>query len=279
MTFLDFKQLIRDGSLADVRLAIDAQPDLIHTIDVAPEAWDQRTALHCAARFAKLDVARLFVERGAEVYSNPMSSYPAVYVADCYRHFDGRPNAQHVVDYFLNEIPHLADGTNGLGVTINLAAREGWTVIVKRHIEIDPLSVHQRGWIGDTPLHWPCHNGHVNVVELLLDGGADIEADEINCYGGKPLHWASEHAPAVVQLLLTRGANVNSRNVLKKSKYCGATPLLYNAMMKDDCSDVTRLLLDSGATPSITHNGKTAEQIAEEMEHARILRVLQQQAS
>jgi ankyrin repeat protein len=43
-------------------------------------------------------------------------------------------------------------------------------------------------------LHWPAHNGFVEIVEVLLDAGAAIDADEINCYGGKPLHWASEHA-------------------------------------------------------------------------------------
>jgi hypothetical protein len=33
--------------------------------------------------------------------------------------------------------------------------RQGWVEIVRKHIERDPLAVHQRGWIGDTPLHWP----------------------------------------------------------------------------------------------------------------------------
>lgn len=75
------------------------------------------------------------------------------------------------------------------------------------------LAVHQRGWIGDPPLHWPCHNGHAEIVTMLLDAGADVEADEINCYGGKPLHWASEHEPDIVRLLLERGAKVNSVNV------------------------------------------------------------------
>jgi hypothetical protein len=43
---------------------------------------------------------------------------------------------------------------------------------VRKHIERDPLSVHQRGWIGDTPLHWPSHNNNVEIVTMLLDAGA-----------------------------------------------------------------------------------------------------------
>jgi ankyrin repeat protein len=204
-----------------------------------------------------------------------MNTYPAIFVADNYRHWPERPNAQHIVDYFLNEIPHKADGTQGLGVTINLAARAGWTEIVRKHIELDPLSVHQRGWIGDTPLHWSCHNGHAEIVKLLLDAGADIEADEINCYGGKPLHWASEHEPHIVKILLERGADVNSRNEKVGSDLCGVTPLLMNASMKDDCAEATSLLIAGGADKSATHNGKTAVDIAREKGNVKILAVLE----
>jgi uncharacterized protein len=276
MTLHDLKQLIRAGDIDAVQSAIDASLDLIHTSDPDPEQWDEKTALHCAAKHAHLDIVKLLVERGAEVYSNPMNSYPPVFVANGSRRTPDhvRPKMQKVVDYFLQEIPDKADGTWGLGVTINIAAREGWTDIVRRHIERDPLSVHQRGWIGDAPLHWACHNGHAEIVAMLLDAGAKIEADEINCYGGKPLHWASEHEPHIVRLLLDRGANPNSVNRLEKSDFCGVTPLLMNALMTDDCAEVTELLLAAGADPSIRFKGSTAQEIASEKGNARIHAVL-----
>ena len=99
---------------------------------------------------------------------------------------------------------------------INLAGRQGWTEIVKKHIEIDPLSIHQRGWIGDTPLHWPCHNGYFDIVNLLIDNGADIEADEINWIGGKPLHWAAEHSPETTKILLEWTAQTLTHSMRKK---------------------------------------------------------------
>ena len=268
------KELIRAGDLDAVRAAVEANPDLVWTSDPDPEQWDQKTALHTAARHAQLEIVKLLVERGAEVYSNPMNSYPPVYVADSNRYFRNRPDAQHVVDYFLREIPEKADGTNKLGATINIAAREGWTEIVRRHIEIDPLSVHQRGWIGDSPLHWPCHNGHTEIVTMLLDAGADIEADEINCYGGKPLHWASEHEPHIVKLLLERGANVNSVNRRAESDFFGITPLLMNTLMTDDCADATELLLAAGADTTVTYRGKSVAEVAEEKGNVKILAVL-----
>jgi len=184
-------------------------------------------------------------------------------------------NQQVIVDYFLNEIPDRAIGTNGLGVTINLAGRQGWTEIVRKHIEIDPFAVHQRGWIGDTSLHWPCHNGYVDIVNLLIANGADIESDEINWIGGKPLHWASEHAPNTTKILLDHGANVNSRNEKEGSPCYGKTPLIHNATQTEDCSEITEQLLKAGADLNATDaEGKTAFQWAVEKKNTKIESVL-----
>lgn len=264
-------QTIFDGVAAEdigaISKLLDDDPSLVHSRHADPQmhGW---TPLQLAASKGLLDICRLLVDRGAEVYTNPMSTYPPVILAAWNRHTE-------VVKWFLEEIPDRAVGTNGVGVAINLAAREGWTDIVRKHIECDPLSVHQRGWIGDTPLHWPSHNNHVEIVTLLLDAGAAIEADEINCYGGKPLHWASEHAPATVELLLKRGADVNSRNRKSDSEFHGMTPLIMNATQKDDCSQVTGLLIAAGADLSaVDAHGKTALAHASERGLTRIQEVL-----
>lgn len=268
MDLVPFFESAVSGDLGHLKATLAEHPYLITVRNPNTEAWDESTVLHTAAKHGHLDLVKHLVEAGAEVYSNPMSSYPAVIIA-------AWNSQQDVVDYFLKEIPDKASGTGGLGVTINLAARQGWTDLVRAHIERDPLSVHQRGWIGDTALHWPAHNGLVEIVELLLDSGADIEADEVNWAGGKPLHWASEHEPETVRVLLDRGADVNSRNIKEESEFQGFTPLMMNASQKNDCSEVTEMLLQAGADPSVRDvNGRTALQIAEEKLLSRIPGVL-----
>jgi len=252
---------IKNGDDAAIVSLLDEHPGLVHSRLSDPE-YSQST-LQFAAGHGNIEICRLLVERGAEVYPNPMNTYPPVMEAAWRKH-------EQVVDYFLNEIPHKADGTNDLGVTINLAGRQGWTGIVRKHLERDPLSIHSRGWTGDSPLHWPAHNNHVEIVSILIDAGADIEADEVNWIGGKPLHWASEHAPDSVRLLLQAGADVNSRNIRKDSKFHQVTPLIMNATQHDDCHQVTELLLAAGADIKATDaEGKTA------LEHANARKLKQ----
>src|SRR4051795_8107859 len=177
---------IEAGDIEALGRLLDTDPGLVDVRQADPQGL-HFTPLQFAAAKGQLASCRLLVERGAEVYTNPMNTYPPVIQAAWNSHMD-------VVKFFLEEIPDKAAGTNGLGVAINLAAREGWIEIVRKHIERDPLSVYQRGWIGDSPLHWPSHNDSAEIVTMMLDAGADLQAAENKFYAGKPLHWASEHA-------------------------------------------------------------------------------------
>jgi len=42
---------------------------------------DEGSTIHCAAKYGHLEIVKLLVELGAEVYSHPLDSYPAVMVA------------------------------------------------------------------------------------------------------------------------------------------------------------------------------------------------------
>ena len=65
---------------------------------------------------------------------------------------------------------------------------------------------------GYTPLHRAVYNANPAVMVLLLDRGAEVNGRD--AYGMTPLHEAARSAanPAVVTLLLDRGADATLRD-------------------------------------------------------------------
>ena len=66
---------IEAGDLEVLGRLLDADPGLVHVRHSDPERH-HFTPLQFAAAKGELGVCRLLVERGAEVYTNPMNSYP-----------------------------------------------------------------------------------------------------------------------------------------------------------------------------------------------------------
>ena len=89
------------------------------------------------------------------------------------------------------------------------------------------------------PLHYAAaHSSDPAVVELLLDRGADIDAMSSWDSDNMPLHVAAEHNPnpAIIAALLDQGADVDALNLHNM------TPLHYAA--KHNGLPVIKLLLD-----------------------------------
>jgi ankyrin repeat protein len=202
--------------------------------------WE--SALHVAAKRGSLEVSRALVEAGAEVYAVRQSDYPPVFEA----RYSGNTE---LVEYLLAASAARDSGqppTYGCGIDIVCASRLGMLDRVEMHLARDPFAVYRRGCIGETVLHWPAHNGYVKVVEALIRAGAVVDADEIGLYGGKPLHWAAEHSPSTVRVLLSHGADPRSRNLMK-GEFEGYTPLHMCARQREECVENAALLLEAGA--------------------------------
>ncbi|KAJ1413586.1 ankyrin repeat-containing domain protein, partial [Ochromonadaceae sp. CCMP2298] len=64
---------------------------------------------------------------------------------------------------------------------------------------------------GETPLHLAVYAGNILSVDQLLDFGADIDAANVD--GESPLFYAARrNQPAIIRLLLQRGANAGCRD-------------------------------------------------------------------
>ena len=70
-----------------------------------------------------------------------------------------------------------------------------------------------------TSLHYAAYYGHLEIAEILISRGADLDADDP--YYSTPLYLAAEEGhPEVVEFLISKGAKVNV-----KSSSSGYTPL------------------------------------------------------
>jgi ankyrin repeat protein len=173
---------------------------------------------------------------------------------------------------------------------------------VGRLLDQDGRLVEARVGRGNTPLLLAAARGHVDVVRLLLERGADSEASDDN--GFTPLHFAvlSSSDEEVVELLLDWGADA------RKTAFRGTTALMmasgqgtgavkrlvrslggqglnaqadsgvtaFFGACKMGRADIARLLLLEGADHTLAHHdGTTPRMAAESKGHEECVALIQ----
>ncbi len=114
---------------------------------------------------------------------------------------------------------------------------------VRAHLSVEDVD-------GDTALHWAVSEGRIAAVRMLLEAGADIEANDAERY--TPLHWAAQKGhTAVVQALLDAGAAVDAVDG------CGCTPLIA-AASEGHVGSMMALLAQGAAIDAVDELGTTA---------------------
>ena len=144
-----------------------------------------------------------------------------------------------------------------------LAGKHFRTAELLRHHGAGCADPHLQGNRNWTPLHSAAYYGDLEVVQKLIEYGANIGPEDV--YGSTPLHIASDGRdvkdrsalqPSILRLLLERGADVNAR------AKDGSTPL--HTASKFGAPEVVRVLLEHGADVKAEDNdGRTALQVAE----------------
>ena len=142
----------------------------------------------------------------------------------------------------------------GCTPALHKAAREGDADRVRKLLDagadVDVRNAN-KGRLQYTPLHWAAFNGHLEIAEILISRGADLDAEDPTY--STPLYLAVEWGhPKVVEFLISKGAEVNV-----KSSWSGYTPLHRAAW--GHYLKIVGMLLEKGAKVNARDNdGKTA---------------------
>ena len=124
--------------------------------------------------------------------------------------------------------------------SLHFAAAMGRKETCAYILEIAPNAYAEKDEQGNLPLHMACRGGHVGVVELLMDAGAN--PNQANNSGVCPLHHVDE--PKMVEVLCKAGADPNAN--AKE----GGSPLHF--AVADGYTNVIIELIKQGANVEIT---------------------------
>lgn len=116
------------------------------------------------------------------------------------------------------------------------------------------------------------HAGCIAAVELLLKHNADpnLRADD----NASALHWASRNGNLeVVNLLIAAGADLNARRQTDRD---GDGPAPIHMALEESHDDVAIALIEAGANVDIVCIGRTVLQYAEWCERVSVVNYLRQ---
>lgn len=238
------------GDAAKVRML------LAHGAEVNAKSQQGHTALTLAAgRAGSVEVVRLLLDHGAKLADKNILG-AAAHSGDI-----------RVVKLLLEKGADPNDKKN-LGGAPPVTAKRLSERSKGRPQDFLPLGL--GGNIGGTPLMFAAITKNIEVMKLLLEKGADVNARTSR--NGTALMLAAQIGdPAAVKLLLEKGAEINVRDEI------GYTALLYAAVA--ECNDPAALkaLLARGAEINIKGNdGETALKLAGRKGNTAIVRLLKQ---
>ena len=237
------------GRVEIVRLLLEVGGDK----DKATKAGS--TPLHVASRKGHLEVVRLLVDAGADMKKAPFYDY-----------YTGKTPLHVACEKGHLEIVRLLIEAGADLIFLSFFCRRDNSEACS--IQICFIKDKARDTDCETPLWIASQNGHLEVVRLLLEKGADKDKAR-NIDGATPMFIASQNGHLeIVRVLVNADADKD-----KADKH-GQTPLLV-ACGKGHL-EVVRLLVVAGADKNkASRMGSTPLQIARVLRHDGIVEMLQ----
>ena len=216
----EFFTAIKAGHHHQIIALLDADPSLVNCRDESG-----LSAVLTAAYYQEPDIARLLVQRGAD-----LSIFEACAAGELGRVKDWTEQQPEWVNAY------APDGFQPLGLAAFFGHADIVEFLLNHAAEVNSPSHNQMRVM---PLHSAIANRRAEIVKLLLDHGADVNTTQADDF--TPLHEAAQNGLLdVTQWLLERGAHVNP--CLSSS---GKTPLAL--ALEHQHEEVAELLKRHGA--------------------------------
>jgi ankyrin repeat protein len=255
MTELHVAATIEDSELLE--LVLTRSPQLIDEVDEAG-----RTALATAVERGCEESVRSLLGAGASMQSASGES-----ILNC----AARNRHDDIVELLLSyQDPHFPTSsgsqTSSQELQLLIAAMKADGEIVRQVLDLG-TNPDARDVDGGTSLQWGAWYGHDEIVSILLEYGADVNAID-STSGRSALHEAAEHGNlSTVKILLQRGADVDARDIWD------CTPL-HRAAIQGGWEVVDTLLRHGANINSKASLNKTALYLACEHGRPETLRTL-----
>ena len=225
---------VKDGNLDVIQAIVNAEGDKL--LEMASDDSSGDLPIHKAARYGQTEVVKYFIELGCNVESKNKLGATPLHVSCLMGHL-------HTVDFLVKNLKcdvHAKD--NNQWLPIHLAASGGHALVIETLLDQDPDLLNAKTGDDDfhsTPLMEAARNGHFEVVNMLIEKGAD--KNEKNSKSNNILHLASvnDHVAVVEFLVNECGLNIEERGQF------GRTPLL--SACAHGSGRVTKFLLEKGA--------------------------------
>jgi ankyrin repeat protein len=171
------------------------------------------------------------------------------------------------VEQLIVKHPQHVDAIGGYYLSPAVAALVGRHLQLAQVLHRNGSSVNPQGRSGVSLLHSAAFYGDFEMVQVLLDYGVEVNAQ--NDFGDYPLNFALHHVkdPGVVRLLLDHGADPNSRG------WEGSTPL--HRASQNGRVEIARLLVEHGASVEVRDDeGRTPLDVASGEQSEEIIKLL-----
>lgn len=251
---------VERGMLWAVRQLLDytpVSPDDTSLLSSTDE--DGRQPLHFACLRGHRDVADLLLQRGADIDARGNDRATPIDDACFKGHKD-------VVELLISRGANTQMVDKNLWSPIRTAVRYENLDIVEMLLNANPANINKGDQNGETPLHVASRNGSVDIMNLLLERGADIDKPDND--RETPLHSASRCGKErSVRLLLKEKAKTD------RTDNDGETPL-HAASRRGHESVVAVLLEEHENIDKVDNNGKSPLCAASEQRNVECVNTL-----